>query len=140
MPTNTTYNPPNMMSFVKTALNFDARGFSTIVTAGTTSHIDFTLTDDMLITGAWVVTNNGNYGDTASLQVIDTNGTFTGVPGTVLNTFMTNWYLPPQTSEQFDIAYPAKIFAGLTLRIIYTSTGSNNVFVAINYKLHRVLI
>ena len=38
-----------------------------------------------------------------------------------------------------QVPYPAKVYAGLYLRLIYTSTGASNVAVAINYSLHKVL-
>lgn len=140
MPSGTTYNPPNINAFVKTALVFDAQGVSSTVTAGATTNVDYTLTDDCLITGIELIINNGNYGDTADLQIVDLTGAFGAGVGAVLNQFATNWNLPPITDTQFDMAYPAKILASMTLRMKYTSTGTSNVFVAINYKLHKVLI
>jgi hypothetical protein len=139
MPTNTTYNPPNINSFIKAALNFNAQGVSTTGTAGAVTNLDYTLSDDCLITGMELIINNGNYGDKASFQIVDGSGAFSGTPGTVLNQFATNWNIPPTADTQFDMAYPAKIYAGLTLRIVYTSTGTSNPFIAINYKLHKVL-
>lgn len=137
---NSTYNPISIQDFDKTKLNFNAQGTTAVCVAGQSTNIDFALNDDMLLTGAWLIANGGNYGDTATMQVIDTAGAFTGVAGTVLNQFMTNWYIPQTASEQFDIQYPAKILAGMTLRVIYKSTGTSSPFVAINYKMHMVLI
>ena len=140
MPSNTTYNPPNTNAFVKSALNFNAQGVSTTVTAGTTANLDYTLTDDCLLTGICLITNQGNFGDTIKLQVVDTTGAFSGTPGTVLLQAANNWNVVPSTDDQFDLTYPAKIYAGLTLRAVYTSTGILNVFLAVNYKLHKCLV
>lgn len=140
MPSGTTYNPPNVTSFVKSALNFDAQGVNTTITAGQTANLDCTLTDDCLLTGIELIVNNGNYGDTANLQVVDVSGAFTGHPGTILMQAATNWNLIPTSNTQFDLTYPAKILAGMTIRAVYTSTGSTNVFLAINYKLHKCLL
>jgi hypothetical protein len=135
-----TYNPIHMDDFDKSKLAFDGQGVSTTVTAGTTSNLDYVLTDDCLITGVELIVNNGNYGDTLSLQVVDTTG-FTGyLAGTVLDQFGTNWNVSPISDTQFDIVYPAKIIANLTLRVIYASTGSSNVFIGVNYKLHKCLV
>lgn len=139
-PSGTTYNPPNVNAFIKTALAFDAKGVKTTITAGTTSNLDYTLTDDCLITGMELITNNGNYGDTVQLQVIDISGIFTGVVGTVLDQVATGWNVVPQSDTQFDIVYPAKILTGMGLRAVYTSTGSTDVFLGVNYKLHKVLL
>lgn len=140
MPSSTTYNPPNVNAFVKSALSFNAHGVKMTATAGTTSNLDYTLTDDCLLTGLEMITNDGNYGDTAVMQVLDGTGAITGVVGTVLQQVATNWNLAPSADTQFDLTYPAKILTGMVLRIIYTSTGSNNPFVAVNYKLHKCLI
>jgi len=141
MPSGTTFNPSNIGQFEKSKLNFNALGVSGTLTAHTTSNLDLLMSDDCLITGAWLVVNGGNYGDYACLQVVDVSGAFSGTPNTVLNQFMTNWYLPPSTDTQFDLVYPAKIYAGLTIRVVYTSTGLiTPPFVAVNYKLHKVLV
>jgi hypothetical protein len=139
MPSNTTYNPPNINSFIKSALSFDAQGVSTTATANSASNLDYTLTDDCLITGMELIISNGNYGDTANFQIVDSTGAFSGTPGTVLNQFASNWNVPPTADLQFDMSYPAKILATMTLRIVYTSTGSVAPFIAVNYKLHKIL-
>lgn len=69
MPSNTTYNPPNVDAFVKTALNYDAIGITGTASAGSTTNIDHALTDDMLLTGAQVLTNTANFGDSLTFQV-----------------------------------------------------------------------
>jgi hypothetical protein len=140
MPSNTTYNPICIGDFQKSKLVYDGQGVFTTVTAGSTVNLDYTLTDDCLITGMELIVNNGNYGDTVLLQVLDPTG-FTGYPaGTVLDQYASNWNVAPTTNSQFDIVYPAKVIAGLTLRVVYASTGTGNVFVAANYKLHKVLV
>lgn len=137
---NSTYNPIHIDDFDKSKLTFDGQGTSGTLTATRTSTLDYTLTDDCLITGVELIINNGNYGDTLSLQVVDTTG-FTGYPaGTVLDQFASNWNVTPTSDSQFDIVYPAKLITGLSLRISYTSTGLINVFVAANYKLHKILV
>jgi hypothetical protein len=134
MPSNTTYNPPNIYSFTKTALLFSARGISTTVTAGSSANLDITMTDDCLLTGVELITEAAAFGDTLTLQVLDPTKTV------VLETAASNWYISSTSDQQFEMVYPAKILAGLTLRVIYTSVGTSNVFLAINYKLHTVLI
>jgi hypothetical protein len=140
MPTGTTFNPVRTSDFDKTKLNFNAQGVSANIIASSVQNIDLTLADDCLMTGAWVVINGATQGDTLIFQVVDTTG-FTGYPaGTVLNQFITNWYPNVNTDVQLDMVYPAKVIAGLTLRVVYTSIGTTNPFIAINYKLHKVLI
>jgi len=141
MASNTTYRPTRVADFEASKLNFNAQGTFTTASANQITAIDFTLSDDCLITGAWVLTENGTVGDYCNFQVVDTSGAFTGTPNTVINQFVTNWYLPSSADVQLDMAYPAKIYAGLTLRVLYTSISTTTaVSVAINYKLHKVLV
>lgn len=140
MASGTTFNPNKTSDFERAKLTFNAHGVSTTITAGTTTNIDLSMTDDCLLTGAGLITNNGNYGDTINFQIVDGTGGFTGTPGTIMLQAITNWFTVPTTDVQLDMVYPAKVYTGLILRIIYTSTGSSDVFVAINFKLHKVLI
>lgn len=141
MPSNTTYNPPNVDAFVKTALNYDAVGVSGTAAAGTSTNIDYAVTNDMLLTGAQVLTNTASFGDSITFQLVDINNVLGYGANLVLNQFVTNWQLRTDSQEQINlhVNYPAKIATGLYLRLIYNSTGSSNVAVAINYSLHKVL-
>jgi hypothetical protein len=141
MPSNTTYDPTNVGDFERTKLNYAAVGISGTASAGTTTNIDHALTDDSLLTGAQVLTDNAAFGDSITFQVVDVNGVVFPA-GTVLGQFVTNWKLRSDSQEQISlqVPYPAKVYAGLYLRLIYTSTGASNVAVAINYSLHKVLV
>lgn len=140
MPSNTLFKPLNINAFTSDVLNYASVGTSANCTANSTTSIDFAITDDMLITGLQLLTNGGTYGDYASLQVIDPNNILGMGANAILLQPVTSWFLPPTASMQFDVVYPAKIYAGLTLRILYTSTAIiGSVFVAVNYKLHKVL-
>ena len=140
MPSNTTYKPLCISDFEASKLNFNAQGVSVTATAGVVTNLDYTLLDDCLITGCWLLISGATIGDKIAFQVVDGSGAFSGTPGTVLNQFVSNWYLSTCVDTQFDMDYPAKIYTGLTLRLVFTSTGSTNVSIAANYKLHKVLV
>lgn len=141
MPSRTKFNPATTSDFDKNKLLFDAQGVSTTITPNTTSNVDLTLTDDCLITGAWLIISNSQNTDYLCFQIVDTTGVTGLPPGTVLNQFITNWYLDSSVNTQFDMLYPAKILSGLTLRVVYTSTSSTiSPLISINYKLHKVLV
>lgn len=141
MPSGTQYNPINVDDFEKTKLNYDAVGVGGTATAGTTTNIDYAVTDDMLLTGAQVLTNTSVFGDSVSFQLVDVAGLFYP-PGSVLNQFVTNWQTRSDSQEQINLQvnYPAKVNAGLYLRLVYVSTGTSSVAVAVNYSLHKILI
>lgn len=140
MPNGTTYKPVRVQDFESSKLLHNGMSAQALVPAGTSANIDLVFTDDHLLTGVWAIMNDGAYGDKVSIQVYDVTGAFTGTAGTVLNQFITDWYVPATMCEQFDIPYPAKILGGMGLRAVYTSTGVSNVFVAMNFKLHKVLV
>lgn len=135
MPTNTTFNPPHLDQFDKTKLNKDAKGVSTTVPAGTSVSLDYTITDDILLAGGTTfLAKGGAQGDTVDFQVVHP------VAG-VLNQFISNWYVNPDVTEQAvpPSNYPAKLLAGLILRVVYHSTGANDVWIAVNYNMEKVL-
>lgn len=139
MPSNTTFNPLRTSDFERPKLNFDAKSASATVSAGTTQNIDLQMTDDCLLTGGWLIVDGAKLGDTVSFQVVDATGAFSGTPGTVIAQYVSGWCVPKTCDTHIDMVYPAKIYTSLILRVAYTSTGTENVFVAINYKLHKVL-
>lgn len=146
---NSTYNPVKVSDFEKTKMQFNAQGINASISTATVTNIDLDLTDDHMITGAWFIVNGANLGDSVDFQVIDITGNIIHAmsgglipvtPGYILNQFISNWFMNVSTDTQFDMIYPAKILAGMALRVVYTSVGSSSVFVAINYKLHEILV
>lgn len=141
MPSNTAVNLPNINAFSNNVVALDAQGAIATITAGSTGNVDLMLADDVLITGIQLIIHGGIIGDSVNLQVVDINNVLGFGANTVLKQFATNWYVTGVDGESalVEAAYSSKIFAGLCLRVIYTSTGSNDVTVACNYILHKVL-
>ena len=142
MPSNTLYNPMSVNDFEKNKISLNIIGIDGNFTGNSISNIDLLLTDDVLVTGASVICKNHVFGDAISLQVVDTNNILGYGANTVLNTFANNWIVSDDSQKQIDFVspYPAKIIAGLTLRVSYTSIGTNNGQIAVNYILHKVLV
>lgn len=142
MAVNTTYNPGNVEAFDNKAVMFNAKGISSDVSAGTTANIDLKITGDHLLTGAILLTNNSNFGDYISFQVVDVDNIMGLGVNMVLKQFVTNWYMLSDQQKQIDfsINYPAKLIDGLYIRLVYTSTSQDvSPKVSINYMLHTVL-
>src|SRR5574343_943736 len=116
---NSTFDPQNVYDYQKSKLNKDAKGASTTITAGQTATLDLTLTDDSLITGGNLICVGQAQGDYCHLQVT--------MGETVLSQYVTDWFIDPNSSSQKTpiVYYPAKLPAGLTLRLVYVSTGQN---------------
>lgn len=152
------YKPQRVLDFEASKLNFIGTGVNGSVPYGSTTNIDYTVSDDYLLTGVGLNCQGQAFGDQVSFQVLDLSGnaqiysdasqSFFSVPaGTLLNTFVSNWQLSGDWQRQVDenLPYPAKIYGGLTLRLIYTSIAKPQaisnpcVAVGINYDLHKVL-
>ncbi len=138
MASNTGYDPKNILDFEKSKLNKNALGISAVLTRGGTTNIDYTLTDDLLLAGGTVVlVRNSDWGDHMTFQILS--------GGVVVNQFVTNWYVNPENIAQPipSANYPAKLFAGLVLRIVYVSTAAGldpTPEIVINYNFEKVLI
>jgi hypothetical protein len=136
------YAPNSFHEYSSKDLNANFRGNKFVATKNTTTNNDMQITDDCLIDGAVLIVLGGVIGDKITAQVIDKDNIFGYGANTVLGQYVTDWYINPQESFQLDFnsTYPAKLFTGLYLRIVYTSIGTeNDVDVIINYKLHKVL-
>jgi hypothetical protein len=88
-------------------------------------------TEVRYVDGGIIVTKDANPGDYCSFQVVHpTYG--------VVETYVPKWFVTPGTGQQLIQVYPASIPAGITLRVVYTNSGSSDVGVGVNYRLHRV--
>ena len=127
--------------FAGNNVNCNIQGVIGTAVAGTTSDIDFKLTDDCFITGGNLRTSAANFGDHCTLQVIDIDNILGYGANTVLGQYCTNWYMCSDKQEQINetIPYPAKVLTNLYLRIKYTNIGSSDIQIAISYRLHKAL-
>ena len=114
---NSTYNPEHISHIEKSKVSLNGIGVYgesevTDITIPVETHIDLTLTDDMLLTGGTLLVKGGNLEDKVSMQVIHpTLG--------IVKEFVTNYRIIEDSIKQFEMAsaYPAKIPANLTLRL-----------------------
>jgi hypothetical protein len=79
---------------------------------------------------------NGDFGDTISLYVLDTaTGTYSTIPNYQLNQFGFSANIAPgfyQHKSEFD----ADVYAGLQIKIVYTSISAKTV--GVNYVMNEV--
>jgi hypothetical protein len=150
---NSTYAPKRFDDLNADCCMVNNMGVSITVTAGSTGTLDLLLSDDHLITGLELMAMNSNFGDLVTLQVVDTNNMLLNAYGSayvtanypqypVLRQFATNCVVNSDTQVKLikEKTYPAKVNAGLTIRCLYTSKGSSDVNLAINYELHKLLV
>ncbi len=76
--------------------------------------------------------------DTMRFQIVDVDGVMAPA-GTVLKQFGDTWNVDHTSSDQGrDVfSFLARIYAGLYIRIVYTSTGLVPVIVKLNVRLYK---
>jgi hypothetical protein len=139
---NSTLKLTQINQFASDLVHANNQGVSGNATAGVVSSIDLKLTDDHFVTGGVLRTLNSAFGDSVTFQVVDVDNVIGYGAGTVLGQYATSVYMRSDSQEQINenIPYPAKIPAGLYLRIVYTSVGTTDVTVTMMYRLHKILI
>jgi hypothetical protein len=102
--------------------------FKMTVPAGEVMSQDFILADDRFITGGLYQVQGSNFGDRLDFDVVHP------VAG-VIDNHVSNWYVWDGATKLET--YPAKLTAGLILRLTYTNVGSNEASVLVNLILHK---
>jgi len=139
---------PLTSSILRRIADFDAdkvkfRGDAKAVTAlaSQTTNLDFKVIEERLFTGLQILANAIS-GDYCALSVVDVDNILGYGAGTVLDTFVTKWYLDSTADNQgiFTVGYPAFILAGLYIRVSYTNVGIVGVSLRVNYFLHKPIV
>ena len=123
--------------------------------------IDFQILEERYINGVRLIISNHVDDDRLDFIVVDKNYLYAGIlypaqyddgngnlldwsvvapNGVELDEFGTDWYVDDLIKTQPDIIapYPARIFAGLYIRIRYHAVGNeNDVYVKLNTYLHK---
>ena len=131
---------------------FRGQSFLGEVNHNETKDIDFKIEEERWINGGRLVVDNRGEGDKCTFEVVDKDylyaGTlypadFNGVAwetaapnGVVLDTFIDSFFIPTTGDLQVNLAYPARLVAGLYVRLKYTSTHAGGAKVKCNLYLH----
>lgn len=133
---NSTYDPLKVIDFEKSKITFDGKSVLGSAVASETKNFDLLLADDYLITGGVLKVKGAKFFDLATLQIVHpTYG--------VVNQFVTDYCMNEDTQLQLhlEIPYPAKLIAGLLIRLVYKATADAGTrSIALNYQLHKVLV
>lgn len=115
---------------------FRGASFKGTCSTGVITDIDFKLTEERWINGGQAIIDNIGNDDTITFQVIDKDNIFGLGANTVLDEFITDFYMPTKGDLDISLDYPAKIIAGLYLRLKYTSTHPDGCTLKCNLYLH----
>lgn len=130
---------------------FRGSSFKDSVPSNSTKAIDFQIVEERWINGGQLIIDNIGSEDRASFQVVDKDYLYAGIlypanfngiewsvaqpNGVVLDEFIKEYYIPEDKKLEISLAYPARVLAGLYIRLIYTST-SDGCNVKCNLYLH----
>jgi hypothetical protein len=118
-------------------MRFRGTSFIDTVAADSTKSIDYKITEERYINGGKLIVKNMGDDDKITFQVVDKDNILGFGAGVVLDEFIKDFYLPLNESLNVQLDYPAKIMAGLYLRLIYTNTNTTETAtVKCNLYLH----
>lgn len=123
------------------ATGFRARfqGFNGTATAGQTTDVDFLIEEERYINGGTLFLYGHSVEDSFSYQVVDIDNVIGYGAGVVLDEFIKDWSVDSEMANQgtYEVQYPARIYAGLYVRIKYVSTGLSDIKIKLNLLLHK---
>lgn len=103
---------------------------------GTTTDIDFKITGNYMIFGVELIYTGAADGDYAAFQIVDKDNVMGYGAGTVLNEWVKKWYVPSaETRWKTTSEMATKLPPGLYARLKYTSIGTTDVTIKINYSM-----
>ena len=118
-------------------MRFRGTSFIDTVAADSTKSIDYKITEERYINGGKLIVKNMGDDDKITFQVVDKDNIIGLGANVVLDEFIKDFYLPINESLNVQLDYPAKIIAGLYLRLIYTNTNTSQAAtVKCNLYLH----
>jgi hypothetical protein len=102
MAINTTFYPQNQISYESDKLQFFGQGVYGEASESSVTNIDYTLTDDVLLVGGYLLVANGKSEDRISFQVLAPDDT-------VIAEFISSFFINSSDEKQFDIALPYEL-------------------------------
>lgn len=118
-------------------MRFRGTSFIDTVSANSTKSIDYLIAQERYINGGKLIVKNMGADDKMTFQVVDKDNVLGYGANVVLDEFIKDFYLPENETLAVQLDYPARILAGLYLRLIYTNTNaSQDATVKCNLYLH----
>lgn len=115
---------------------FRGSSFKENCLTGVTTPIDYLIEQERYINGGFLIVDNIGLDDKISFQVVDKDNILGFGTEVVLDEFITDYYIPNDGKLEVKLDYPAKIMAGLYVRLLYSSTHASGCLVKCNLYLH----
>ena len=118
---------------------FRCKGFTFTATALVTTHHDIVVPTEHLINGAEMWLGTGVTGCTVDFKVVDVDGIYAPA-GTEIEQFAYGCSIHPTSDNKKLPGYPAKILAGLYIRVSVTNNTGSPIQVYGNLSLHERVV
>lgn len=115
---------------------FRGASFSGNVSANSSQDIDYKIVAERYINGGRLLIDNIGNEDKMTFQVVDKDNVLGYGAGVVLDEFIKDYFIPTSGNLEVRLDYPARIYAGLYLRLKYTSSHASGCSVKCNLYLH----
>lgn len=102
----------------------------TTCAASTATSLDLTMTEERFVDGGTIIVKDANPGDYCTFQIVHPTAG-------VVEQFVNKWHVVPGTTQMDVKVYPAKVPAGLIIRVVYNNVGSNPAECGVNLRLHK---
>ncbi len=137
--TGSTYLPARWTDVEASKIRPNVIGIQATITGNSVQTVDTLVLDDMLIRGVEFLSTNANFGDSLTIKIVDIDGVYAPA-NTIVSVPVSNYVVPINNYSSYDSVAPMKMLGGLYLRIVYTSTGSTNVSLGINFLFVKLLL
>ena len=130
---------PGKIDLRNNDFDFKGQGLSAVAYKNSTTNIDFKIPEDFLyINGGELLTKDNEFGDYIEMEIIDKDNVLGYGSGTILQTYIKNWYVSPTNKNVVEVPYGGVVPKDLYIRVKYTSVGTvNDVKVALNFFMHK---
>jgi hypothetical protein len=115
---------------------FRGASFSDSIVLNQTKDIDYLLAQDRYINGGRLLIDNIGLNDKITFQVVDKDNVLGYGTNVILDEFIKDYFIPTSGNLEVRLDYPAKILAGLYLRLKYTCTHVSGATIKCNLYLH----
>lgn len=108
----------------------NATNWTTCTPGQTNLDVTPSATEVRYVDGGVIVCKDSNPGDYCTFQVVHPQAG-------VVEEYISKWFVLPGSGYTEVTVYPARIPAGMILRVVYNNVGQTNAQVGINYRLHK---
>lgn len=117
-------------------LRFRGASFKGTALANSVTDLDYSLPAERFINGGRIITTTVGDDDSLTVQVVDSLNLFGLGADTVLDEFISNYYIPTNGNLEVRLDYPARLLQGLVLRFKYNNSESVDKEIKVNLYLH----